>query len=126
MDKTETYIKMSDCPEIQELWKPDIGGWDYTWDGEDVDKPYWFHFRKEDYIWLPRQDQLQEMVHNLRFEQRRFSGDHGLLQDFAYWAEEESNLPCASMEELWLAFVMKEKYNKVWNGEEWKSGTEIK
>ncbi len=24
-----------------------------------------------------------------------------------------------SMEQLWLAFVMKEKYNKVWDGEEW-------
>ncbi len=26
-----------------------------------------------------------------------------------------------SMEQLWLAFVMKEKYNKVWTGEEWVS-----
>jgi len=24
-----------------------------------------------------------------------------------------------SMEQLWLAFVMKEKYNKIWNGENW-------
>ena len=27
--------------------------------------------------------------------------------------------PLNSMEQLWLAFVMKEKYNKTWNGEEW-------
>ena len=26
-----------------------------------------------------------------------------------------------SMEQLWLAFVMKEKHNKTWNGEEWKN-----
>ena len=25
-----------------------------------------------------------------------------------------------SMEQLWLAFVMKKKYGKVWNGEEWE------
>ena len=25
-----------------------------------------------------------------------------------------------SMEQLWLAFVMKEKYNKVWNGKTWE------
>jgi len=24
-----------------------------------------------------------------------------------------------SMEQLWLAFVMNEKYNKVWNGKDW-------
>jgi predicted Abi (CAAX) family protease len=24
-----------------------------------------------------------------------------------------------SMEQLWLAFVMKEQYNKVWNGKDW-------
>ena len=25
-----------------------------------------------------------------------------------------------SMEQLWFAFVMKEKYGKVWDGESWK------
>jgi len=25
-----------------------------------------------------------------------------------------------SMEQLWLAFVMKEKFDKVWNGEDWE------
>ena len=24
-----------------------------------------------------------------------------------------------TQEQLWLAFIMKEKYNKVWNGEDW-------
>ena len=27
-----------------------------------------------------------------------------------------------SMEQLWLAFVMKDKYKKVWNGEDWIKG----
>lgn len=65
------------------------------------------------------QDQLQEMIHDLKYSKRQFSGSHGLLRDFGYWVEEESNLPCASMEQLWLAFVMKEKYQKVWTGNDW-------
>lgn len=27
--------------------------------------------------------------------------------------------PFESLNELWLAFVMKEKYHKIWTGEEW-------
>ena len=50
-------------------------------------------------VWLPRQDQLQEMV-----EKDNFS------------------VKATSMEQLWLAFVMKEKYNKQWNGEGWVDG----
>jgi hypothetical protein len=26
-----------------------------------------------------------------------------------------------ALEVLWLAFVMKENYNKVWNGEDWET-----
>jgi len=26
---------------------------------------------------------------------------------------------CQSMEQAWLRVVMKEKYNKTWNGEDW-------
>ena len=64
-------------------------------------------------IWLPRQDQLQEMVVD-KFENFLYMN---------YAADEYSSLKnqsyLASMEQLWLAFVMKEKYNKIWNGEEW-------
>ncbi len=65
------------------------------------------------------QDQLQEMIHDYKFSKRQFSSDHGLLLDFAYWVEEESKLPCASMEQLWLAFCMSEKFGKIWDGESW-------
>jgi len=76
-------------------------------------------------IWLPRQDQLQDMVDNMRTQEHlHFLGyvykkmhkyDVGLLDDnkspyFHYFK---------SMEQLWLAFVMKEKFNKTWKGEEW-------
>jgi len=79
-------------------------------------------------VWLPRQDQLQEMV-----------GDYGLIYCFlyAYFRETSgennwSNKSCSnadtywqqfgSMEQLWLAFVMRERFGKVWNGEEWLKG----
>ena len=29
-----------------------------------------------------------------------------------------------SMEQLWLMFVMKEKYNKEWNGKDWEAKSE--
>ena len=64
-------------------------------------------------IWLPRQDQLQEMVNDNNIT--------ALLQDFISWLSKQCNLPMhmTSMEQLWLAFVMKEKYNKTWDGKEW-------
>jgi hypothetical protein len=47
----------------------------------------------------------------------------GLHMNFTdYWLERSIGRGVydeASPEQLWLAFVMKEKYNKVWNGEDW-------
>jgi hypothetical protein len=37
------------------------------------------------------------------------------LIDFYKFAENRQD----SFNELWLAFVMKEKYNKIWNGKDW-------
>ena len=56
------------------------------------------------------QGQLQEMV----------GGTHIEKFGKVYRAVVAKELyPSASMEQLWLAFVMKEKYNKTWNGESW-------
>ena len=64
-------------------------------------------------IWLPRQDQLQEMV-NLEPTPLLLSRFHG------WFKNEVINRKCLeSMEQLWLAFVMKEKYGKTWDGETW-------
>ena len=90
------------------------------WDNDEGD---WMigHYRdnKEDAIWLPRQDQLQEMV-DVK-DGRSFSDAlTDIYEDFMEGMKDyyyDSN----SMEQLWLAFVMKEKFNKVWDGEEWIS-----
>jgi len=77
-------------------------------------------------IWLPRQDQLQEMIG------KEYPLSFMALVDFVLSYEDpDADKPaelCAdnevltkltSREQLELAFVMKEKYNKTWNGEDW-------
>jgi len=65
---------------------------------------------------LWRQDQLQEMVFSDTFSVHD-------LDKFYDWADQRTEIlhgcELESWEQLWLAFVMKEKYGKVWNGEEW-------
>jgi len=68
-------------------------------------------------IILWRQDQLQEMLH--------CSIGEGMNRLWAYFHEWFCKIGAveyskSSWEQLWLAFVMKEKYGKVWNGEEWE------
>jgi len=82
------------------------------------------------FIFLPKQDQLQEML----LDDWHMSG---LMQmaNSNYWSESDcpDEPTCSeciekgkyfrafkSFEQLWLAFVMEEKYNKQWNGKEWK------
>ena len=65
-------------------------------------------------IWLPRQDQLQEMV--------EYPDLGSILRDIReFWGNNETYYPTDfySMEQLWLSFVMKEKFGKVLNGGGW-------
>lgn len=109
MDTSETYIKMCEkAKEIQALERTvsDNIMSHYTHDGKST--------------WLPRQDQLQEMV---SVPIGTFNDNFWtILEDLRDWghnyAEFQQWIPL-SMEQLWLAFVMNEKYNKVWNGEDW-------
>lgn len=65
--------------------------------------------------WLPRQDQLQDMLNidklgfNLISQFVSFSKGHIRRNKGLVW----------TMEQLWLAFVMSEKFSKKWNGKEW-------
>lgn len=66
-------------------------------------------------VWLPRQDQLQEMVkiNNAEFPVDVVRKLNSFCENYVY----PSGL--MSMEQLWLAFVMKTKFKKTWNGEGW-------
>ena len=146
MDITETYIKMADCEEIQGLWKPSEGDWVIERrylglpaypsvllgglrDGTFIVAVGWEendYLDEEGAIWLPTQSQLQKMVS--RNEQENGTSLSMRLWEWIMNYDGSSPIYTSkhfelwSMEQLWLAFVMKEKYNKVWNGEEWIAG----
>ncbi len=85
----------------------------------------WKDFGKFD-ITKDRQDQLQAMI----TERVACSPvpDVALAYMFHNWlitndgylfGYEKAPLPQPSMEQLWLAFVMKSLYSKIWNGTKW-------
>ena len=137
MDTSEQYIKMCEKAEkIQGKWKPQEGDWIVEKGYRDVplvlmeglragfitgvgwedDDP----FDHEESIWLPRQDQLQEMV--VQYPKDEPWVTFTLLRDFVMALPNARSVyteQFTSWEQLWLAFVMKEKYNKMWNGEGW-------
>jgi len=151
MDKTETYIKMSEkAEEIQELRKEEATiddvcicsacktRWGNCYEHTEYlscnselgGRPFPVVAIKDvehKSIWLPRQDQLQEM-HRGHLPDGMFNnlmddcyGNWHIdkLREFYRQCIHEQKWIVPSWEQLWLAFVMKEKYNKVWNGDEW-------
>ena len=137
MDTSEQYIKM--CEKAEEIQKghpqDGVGGhWHsgciiLTHEGDyyrvidkEAERTCESCGNTETYIlstrsiFLPRQDQLQEMVVNDWADNFR---------KFIHWCFPSIGkvIPfVGSMEQLWLAFVMKEKYNKTWDGENWAGG----
>ncbi len=67
-------------------------------------------------IWIPHQDQLQRMIDKpFNFK------PHLILHIYEFWSNQnDKEIFYDSMEQLWLAFVMLEKYNKIWNGKDWE------
>lgn len=75
----------------------------------------------DDAVWLPRQDQLQKMIIGRGGRESRIVV-HESLYRFSYSNYKKGAHPTNifdTQEQLWLAFVMKEKYGKVWNGTDW-------
>ena len=144
MDKTEIYIKMCDCEEIQaehEWVEGDLysekchyrNGMTVVFSEfycGDCDRE--LKLEKAKWLWLPHQDQLQEMLEEVvnkshfifRFNDFLHASYLPVTHLNAYvWFLNLVDLDAdetVSMEQLWLAFVMKEKHNKVWTGEGWR------
>jgi len=75
------------------------------------------------WVKLLRQDQLQEIIIREQGWELHPRDIKTLLHNICL-SIENGLLPfdkhgLYSMEQLWLAFVMKEKYKKIWNGEKW-------
>jgi hypothetical protein len=78
------------------------------------------HYNKRKVVWLPRQDQLQEMVKRGREKFFPYNLLWRLYRAISTNAKGNiHNSEFTSMEQLWLAFVIKERWNKVWNNEDW-------
>jgi len=127
MDTTPENIKMClKAEEIQNKWIPRVG--DLAWKGKDylmISDACGFITEMNteigNKIWLPHQCQMQDMV----FDNRNHSHIY-YIHIFRNWIVEEKTLKSHkaqnySMEQLWEAFVMKELWQKSWDGEEWKS-----
>ena len=134
-ERNKNYIPMCrEAKEIRELWKPTLGDIYYknAQDENDVDeivmvideKMNHFGLPRRENFHLPHQWQLQEMLD--------FGGSPECLwwvklngmKQFAdkSWLNEKRMTPYKTMEQLWLAFMMKENYNKIWNGKKWEEG----
>lgn len=129
------YTKWGLCPDVLPQRRVLVLAYYHKskWDKQDIS---WSvltyqstHEKEKDFkassIWLPRQDQLQAMVIG---NGRKMLGRDGVLYRFNNWlvlefldydnivTDEKWRMDC-SMEQLWLCFVMYEKYNKLWDSE---------
>ena len=125
MDKTEKFIKMADCPEIQKCFQ----GWEdgdfytvkhgggagmvFVWSQGEDEPPEMYKP-----VWLPRQDQIQTII------TKDYKTTLEMICDF--YAVVTIDQPMgfdrmfdASWEQHWIAFYMWKKYTKVWKNEKW-------
>ena len=126
MDKSSAYIKMCESAKVmQKKWKPEFGDFFVSMSlgltspcqpiVSDLEKKV-SYLKTIKAVWLPRQDQLQEMV----IENYATPWDLAIAFSNVLMGENASYFEKSdSMEKLWLAFIMLEKYKKKWNDGEW-------
>ena len=140
MDTSKQNIKMCDCPQIQNRWEPKM--YDYVIDRLigiqhiiiypcntlfTTDTNTWYSHKlendkdmvQEDLIWLPRLDQLLEMLGTkymweLCNEEERYSIIIGETDEFAVMAF-QGHTP----EQAVLQGVMHELHGLKWDGKGW-------
>ena len=74
-----------------------------------------YYGKSKRWVWLPRQDQLQEMAWDPSVDGSWWK----LAREFGQWAADMSGLTNRSLEQLWLLFVMERKFQKRWDGCDW-------
>lgn len=132
MDTSKEYISMCQkAEEIQKKYKPMPGDFQANrilFKVTVYSGKYIFNKKK---IWLPRQDQFQEMI--ISDEMSGYSGKaltsmlifkiYGFSKQFyieASWGlQQDAIWHPSSLEQLWLAFVMFEKCSKKFDGKNW-------
>lgn len=110
-------IKNGDFYVIKKSRKAKLFILNYWKARDDISEP------KSLFFWIPRLDQLQEMIDwtkwecsiikrkNFEFRYKNIDGE-----------QRQTFVTGDTLEQVWLAFVMSERYGKVWDekNEEWK------
>ena len=134
MDTSLKYLDMCRVHNIQRNWKFELGDYfgylaDATW--RDKTRTHGVSIvdeslldSKERYthwVWLPRQDQLQEMITGDEYLYRtEFDNSSvALIETITELARREDN--GKSFEMLWLMLVMERKFKKFWSGSMWRN-----
>ena len=121
MDFSETYVNMCQkATEIQERWEPEQ--YDFACDITD-ENPYVYGLEygwadKTESTFIPRQDQLQQIY--LSFNRTLSDPLWSMIFNFSKFGCNYKRRRFDSMEKIWLAFVMREKYKKEWVEDDWK------
>jgi len=124
MDKSSPHIKMCESAKVmQKQWKPEFGDFFVSMSlgltsqcqpiTSDLEKKL-SYLKTIKAVWLPRQDQMQESV----IEKHATAWDLAIAFSNVLMGDNASYFDkFDSMEKLWLAFVMLEKYKKKWTEE---------
>ena len=136
---TNNYIKMCEqAEEIQAQWRKPFKNYigDLYWQGERylmipeacICVTEIMFNPKDEHKWLPTQEQSQEMVLTKNILENTWSLGW-LINNIYRFSEnkyEYEELPkhyafknFTETTELWLAFVMYKKWNKIWTGKKW-------
>ena len=131
---TKNYISMCEqAEEIQKEWKPKLldkvitkktlTNNNYSQHAvsyiEDFEHPYdEYYYKNYGFIYLPNLEQLFEMY------KPKWDNGSTYLDRFYWWGKKQQYNPSfngveTTWQELVLAFIMKEKWNKIWTGEDW-------
>ncbi len=120
--------------DIQSFWSFNDG--DYIFDPSDSEVMVWFGLPPEIYlevVWLPRQDQLQEICIEFYIRNLGISRSEAFFHFLNWYTtclketyEQGFNIgkngeyeEINSCEELMLKYIMELMYWKRWNGEKW-------
>ena len=144
MDTSEQYIKMcGEAKEVQREWRVSVGDF-CCFTERNHNNSYrepcvvdeveivqgitsfslaglknhyvaaWFYTQNN--VWLPRQDQLQEVV----LSHYGINHPRWAIQALIDGLGDEID-KFSSHEQVWLGFVMHERFLKTWDGGEWKN-----
>lgn len=145
MDRSQTYIRM--CRRAAALQKRWVRQYGDAYQDEADRLAFWLHgpetevkvvadgvcvtcndniIHLQRHSWLPRLDQLMELavIPGERFEQATQHFHRWLKKSYAPLDQLPPTL-FATLEQMWLAFVMQRRYGQRWDGRQWIGAHQI-